>query len=316
MCDYLDCTRPRKGENDFCGRHIKLGAKLKNPELYCSKKNCCCLKEENSVKCKRCIANYERAKKKRDKGKVGCNYPDCKNKSQKDEKFCKLHKRMGAKLKNPELYCSREGCSGPRKEGYVRCEKCIKSSQRLDEKRKKIRERTSVGKCKKCGEDIENYKTNTDAIPQLCKKHYFMGIETEKKRLPRDRNWPEELKNFKVNHPEKYKKMQEWRAKYHRTIDFKLIDMKCKAKSIVRREIFISDQWMKLLFTSNCFYCGQSPDEHINGIDRKDNNEPYTYENSVACCPMCNFMKKAYTQEGFIRKCKQIADFQKTKENI
>ena len=26
------------------------------PELYCSKKNCCGLKEENSVKCKRCIA--------------------------------------------------------------------------------------------------------------------------------------------------------------------------------------------------------------------------------------------------------------------
>ena len=142
------------------------------------------------------------------------------------------------------------------------------------------------------------------------------NVEIEKNRLPRDRNWSEELKNFKENHPEKYKKKQEWRAKYSRTIGFKLIDMKCKAKSIVRREIFISDQWMKLLFTSNCFYCGQSPDEHINGIDRKDNNEPYTYENSVACCPMCNFMKKAYTQEGFIRKCKQIADFQKTKENI
>ena len=316
MCDYLDCTRPRKGEHGFCGRHIKLGAKLKNPELYCSKKNCCHLKEENSIWCKKCLANRQRAKDKKNKGKVDCNYPDCKYKSKKGKKYCKLHERKGGKLKNPELYCSREGCTGDRKEGYVRCEKCIKSSQRQDKMRKKIRERTLVGKCKKCGKDIENYKTNTGAIPQLCQKHYLQNVEIEKNRLPRDRNWPEELKNFKENHPEKYKKKQEWKKKYHRTIGFKLIDMKCKAKNIITREIFISDEWMKLLFTSNCFYCGQSPDEHINGIDRKDNNEPYTYENSVACCPMCNFMKKAYTQEEFISKCKEIVDFQKTKENI
>ena len=50
MCDYLNCKNACDGE--FCGRHIKLGNKLKNPELYCSKKNCCHLKEENSIWCK------------------------------------------------------------------------------------------------------------------------------------------------------------------------------------------------------------------------------------------------------------------------
>ena len=293
MCDYLDCTRPRKGENDFCGRHIKLGAKLKNPELYCSKKNCCCLKEENSVKCKRCIANYERAKKKKDKGKVDCNYPDCKYKSKKGKKFCKLHKRMGAKLKNPELYCSREGCTGDRKEGYVRCEKCIKSSQHQDKMRGKIRERTPVGKCKKCGEDIENYKTNTDAIPQLCKKHYFMGVKTEKNRKIRKRE------------------------EYFNSIKVKMAQYKRQQARGARRTILISDDWIKTLFgKSPCFYCGKFPIEKLNGMDRKDSNKPYTYDNTVACCKMCNYMKGVFGKDDFIKQCKRIINFQKTKENI
>ena len=41
---------------------------------------------------------------------------------------------------------------------------------------------------------------------------------------------------------------------------------------------------MKILFKSNCFYCGLLNSNVLNGIDRKDNNLPYTYENSVSCC--------------------------------
>jgi hypothetical protein len=51
-------------------------------------------------------------------------------------------------------------------------------------------------------------------------------------------------------------------------------------------------------------------------MDRKDSNKPYTYNNTVACCKMCNYMKGVFGKDDFIKQCKIIINFQKTKENI
>lgn len=59
------------------------------------------------------------------------------------------------------------------------------------------------------------------------------------------------------------------------------------------------------LISKNCYYCGQEPESHPsdlhilrekepykrNGIDRKDNNIGYEFENCVPCCTMCNYAK-------------------------
>ena len=66
----------------------------------------------------------------------------------------------------------------------------------------------------------------------------------------------------------------------------------------------------KGLVTSNCFYCGQPPLNVMrreqmngafvyNGIDRRDNVEGYTVENTVACCSICNRAKHAMGFEAF-----------------
>ncbi len=58
------------------------------------------------------------------------------------------------------------------------------------------------------------------------------------------------------------------------------------------------------LTSQRCFYCGHSGKV---GVDRKDNEQGYTLQNSVPCCGICNFMKKAATYDDFIACCKRIA---------
>lgn len=75
----------------------------------------------------------------------------------------------------------------------------------------------------------------------------------------------------------------------------------------------------KTITTQNCHYCGIVPKTSVshnyircngdyiyNGIDRVDNNKGYVEKNVVACCSMCNQMKKAYSQEEFLEQVKKI----------
>jgi predicted nucleic-acid-binding Zn-ribbon protein len=52
--------------------------------------------------------------------------------------------------------------------------------------------------------------------------------------------------------------------------------------------------------SKNCFYCNQEPvqghnfrtrSQPYNGLDRLENSFGYTRENSVSCCPTCNYAK-------------------------
>jgi len=75
-------------------------------------------------------------------------------------------------------------------------------------------------------------------------------------------------------------------------------------------EFLITKEQAKVLFETNCFYCGIVPTVSYthsnlsgnyawNGIDRKDNSKGYTIENCVACCKMCNFAKSNHSIEDF-----------------
>lgn len=78
------------------------------------------------------------------------------------------------------------------------------------------------------------------------------------------------------------------------------------------------------LFKGNCFYCG-SPPSNVrrckrsphraafihSGIDRVDNDFGYTSENTVSCCPQCNYAKRDLAQEEFFLKIKQIYEYNK-----
>jgi hypothetical protein len=67
----------------------------------------------------------------------------------------------------------------------------------------------------------------------------------------------------------------------------------------------------EFLTKQDCFYCGEHPknvkkargNKEIyvyNGIDRVDNNEGYTKENSVSCCALCNRFKMTLSVNNFL----------------
>lgn len=74
-------------------------------------------------------------------------------------------------------------------------------------------------------------------------------------------------------------------------------------------------QEFKELTSSNCYYCGSSPNQKIekvdtpknpmngnyiyNGIDRVDNEQGYNFENCVPCCKFCNHAKSNRKQKDF-----------------
>jgi hypothetical protein len=75
----------------------------------------------------------------------------------------------------------------------------------------------------------------------------------------------------------------------------------------------------KEITSSICYYCGSLPNttagkghngDYIhNGIDRINNKEGYTKENSVACCPVCNYMKNKLDINTFLNKVELIYNY-------
>jgi len=88
-------------------------------------------------------------------------------------------------------------------------------------------------------------------------------------------------------------------------------------------EFSLSEEEFKNITSSNCHYCGISPNRSYgegwkgyslaymtNGIDRKNNTIGYKLENALPCCTMCNFAKKDKDYDYFIEWAKRIGSYQ------
>lgn len=73
----------------------------------------------------------------------------------------------------------------------------------------------------------------------------------------------------------------------------------------------LTNETASALINGNCYYCGTAPGRIVkngrgrmygkaNGIDRKNNEEGYTTENSVSCCSICNHAKHTISEEDFL----------------
>tara|TARA_B100000674_G_scaffold493651_1_gene516423 strand:- start:545 stop:925 length:381 start_codon:yes stop_codon:yes gene_type:complete len=88
----------------------------------------------------------------------------------------------------------------------------------------------------------------------------------------------------------------------------------------------LSEEEFFKLVQGDCYWCGAKPqlikpdsrgskEYTLNagipvpttGVDRFDNNQGYTPENSVSCCPTCNKVKGALSPSDFIKLCSTIA---------
>ena len=99
-------------------------------------------------------------------------------------------------------------------------------------------------------------------------------------------------------------------------------------KSDAKRYFRVFDltlEQFRLITSSNCFYCKSAPSRPFkrpysntstkdcdpymcNGIDRIDSSVGYAFENCVACCTTCNYMKLDLPQDIFISHVRKIAE--------
>jgi len=73
--------------------------------------------------------------------------------------------------------------------------------------------------------------------------------------------------------------------------------------------------WL-FLIRQPCYVCGCAATLRQFGIDRFDNSQHYTVENSRPCCWFCNKMKSRHDIDVFLAKVEQIHDFQAQERRI
>ena len=82
-------------------------------------------------------------------------------------------------------------------------------------------------------------------------------------------------------------------------------------------EFSLSKDEFQKLTSEICHYCGNEPSQIMsmpqsngdyvyNGLDRKDNNLGYTFDNIVPCCWECNKIKLSMNYDTFIKWIKRI----------
>ena len=91
---------------------------------------------------------------------------------------------------------------------------------------------------------------------------------------------------------------------------------RCDAKKR-QLEWSLNNTQTRLLFQQPCWYCNAAPNTVFkrghttliyNGIDRIDNTQGYTADNTVTCCAACNKSKMTGTAQDYIRRCRQVAE--------
>ena len=108
---------------------------------------------------------------------------------------------------------------------------------------------------------------------------------------------------WRDNHREKYKAS---RIRYRETNKDRLRVTAYRQGATYRNiECSLTDEQFIAMFNQPCTYCGSQ--EVLNGVDRLDNTQGYTTQNSVSCCTICNLRKKKMTKQEFLDWIKRVA---------
>lgn len=77
------------------------------------------------------------------------------------------------------------------------------------------------------------------------------------------------------------------------------------------------DQHKELIKTGLCHYCNQSLNKTGGGLDRKDNNTGYLFDNCVSCCGRCNTtFSDNFNYEEKLMLSKTIKEIDGMRKNI
>lgn len=78
-----------------------------------------------------------------------------------------------------------------------------------------------------------------------------------------------------------------------------------------KRAYLLSRERFRKLISGSCVYCGAEP---AGGIDRRDNTQGYTDQNSEPCCAICNYAKRGQTVDEFLNWVRRV--FQHRKHDL
>ena len=70
-------------------------------------------------------------------------------------------------------------------------------------------------------------------------------------------------------------------------------------------EFNLTPEQLEEVFKNNCVYCGT--DNKI-GVDRIDSLDSYNIDNIQPCCTTCNLMKRAMSNDTFLKQIARIYD--------
>lgn len=150
-----------------------------------------------------------------------------------------------------------------------------------------------VKRCIKCREKDARQKQRPDVMEKRNKR----GRERKYYEKYRKRKREEDNEGFIAHN-----------THHQRTsVSYRICALKHSAK---KRSISLelTDERLEALMSNECFFCSSlCVHETLNGVDRLDSSVGYTFENSVPCCSVCNYMKKCLDPLTFVKRCIQIS---------
>ena len=151
-----------------------------------------------------------------------------------------------------------------------------------------------VGCCKMC-----NYMKGSLSVDTFIQRiHHIVFVNKPSEDLPTSIPFPESVESRESSHPQLFAFGDSKGGSYERYL-----------KNAVFRNIpfLLSKEEFDNIILNPCYICKkENTTTHQNGIDRKENAQGYTMENSNSCCAECNFMKRNFDYTDIMDKIQRI----------
>lgn len=289
------CSRPML-LNNYCGKHqmqSELKSAQQNGERKCSRARCTntfvSITGNKLEYCAECI----KVKEEYLKSLATCKWQDAKCKQKARESgFCGKHEPRALLLKDASKkgvrICDdgKRTCKNETENNKLKCEQCLEKN-RTRENAEYSERIDNASLCLGCGKHIEKFIIGKrDNLVQRCEECYIKLRKTEDARGDRERNYS----------AEKRENLDRYFSTY----------IKCAKIRNIGFELSKED--FETLVLQSCYYCGESNEGEVIGVDRIDSLMKYTINNCVPCCKTCNFMKGTLSKTTFIIQARKIAN--------
>lgn len=284
-CKKEDCTYKRSKKNDYCGKHQVFAFRDEVKAL--GKKTCV----EDVRGCKEML-------------ELDSEYSRCYN--------CRIKKRKGymkkvKKIEKVNKESNKVLCTKCGKDVddtmYKHCVKC-RISQKYQDLKRKGRKRDWKGELERNPERAAKKRkwqeVNWDRMSSYWTKSRAKKIKNKDEKYWKD-NADQHSKWVQENIDAMREQWERDKFNPHKIIGSYMYRAQ-------KRDIpwELKRDHAESLLKGKCYYCGCMDEGKLNGIDRMDNDNGYTFLNSVSCCKMCNMMKGCIDVDVFFKKCEHI----------